>query len=104
MKPQWIQGFSHALKKVFPYFFPYLPFSLLRTLNPVDVRLHSGGALVLHPFGNMSVNIQREGGGSVAQVGLNGLDIIPVLERQDRKRMPLWHNKDESKNPCDATG
>ena len=98
MKPQWIQGFSHALKKVFPY----LPVSLLRTLNPVDVRLHSGGALVLHPFGNMSVNIQREGGGSVAQVGLNGLDIIPVLERQDRKRMPLWHNKDESKNPCIA--
>jgi hypothetical protein len=100
LKPQWFQGFSHALKKVFPY----LPVSLLRTLNPVDVRLHSGGALVLHPFGNMSVNIQREGGGSVAQVGLNGLDIIPVLERQDRKRVPLWHNKDKSENPCGATG
>ena len=40
----------------------------------------------------------------MAQVPLDGLDIIPDPERRHGERMPLWHNKDKSENPCVATG
>ena len=52
----------------------------------------------------MGVGVQREPGTVVAQHPGDGLDIHSVLQGYRGERMPLWHNKDKSENPCGATG
>ncbi len=58
----------------------------------------------LHLLGDMTVYIQSKGGGVVAQILLHRLNVIAALEGGNGVRMPLWHNKDKSENPCVATG
>ena len=50
----------------------------------------------------MGVGVQREPGTVVAQHPGDGLDIHSVLQGYRGERMPLWHNKDKSENPCVA--
>ena len=50
------------------------------------------------------MGVQREPGTVVAQHPGDGLDIHSVLQGYRGERMPLWHNKDKSENPCGATG
>ena len=52
----------------------------------------------------MGVGVQGEPSRVVAQHPGDGLDVHSVLQRQGRERVPLWHNKDKSENPCVATG
>ena len=79
-------------------------FSLYRFAIPLDVPFHTGGAILFHLLTDMAVHVQSESGGSMAEVALHGFHIIPVLEGENGERMPLWHNKDKSENPCGATG
>lgn len=51
----------------------------------------------------MAVDVLGERGGGVAQVALDGLDVVAAPDG-DSVRMPLWHNKDKLENPCGATG
>ena len=52
----------------------------------------------------MGVGVQREPGTVVAQHPGDGLNIHTVLQGYRGERVPLWHNKDKSENPCVATG
>ncbi len=52
----------------------------------------------------MGVGVQGEACAVVAQNVGHRLDVHPLLDGQGRERMPLWHNKDKSENPCGATG
>ena len=52
----------------------------------------------------MSVGIQCKSGTVMSQHPGDGLDVHTVLQGQCCERMPLWHNKDKSENPCVATG
>ena len=64
--------------------FANLPHHLpLTALQAADICLHSGGAVLFHPLRHMTVNVQRESGGCVAEISLHRLYIIPVLEGQD---------------------
>ena len=38
----------------------------------------------------------------MAQVALHRFDVVPAFYRCHGIRMPLWHNKDKSENPCVA--
>ena len=58
----------------------------------------------LHCGGDVGIGVQSEACGVMAQHGGQGFDVHAVLEGQDGERMPLWHNKDKSENPCVATG
>ena len=53
---------------------------------------------------HMTVYAQRGGYVAVPQPGLNILCVTAALTEGIHHRMPLWHNKDKSDNPCDATG
>ena len=53
-----------------------LMFSLLKLQNVFDIGFHAGCAFLLHLIGHMSVDIQGKGGGCMAQIALNGLDIV----------------------------
>ena len=44
-------------------------------------RLHAGGAVLLHLLREVAVTIQSKGGGGVAQVSLDGLNIITGADR-----------------------
>ena len=50
----------------------------------------------------MGVGVQCEPRAVVAQHPGNRLDVHAVLQGQRSERMPLWHNKDKSENPCVA--
>ena len=64
--------------------FANLPHHLpLTALQAADICLHPGSAVLLHPLRHMTVNVQRKGGGCVAQIPLHRLYIIPILEGQD---------------------
>ena len=52
----------------------------------------------------MGVGVQCEPCAVVSQHSGDGLDVHAVLQGQSCERMPLWHNKDKSENPCVATG
>lgn len=65
----------------FPLFFPLLG---LQAGNCPNLLLHPVRAGLFHLGGNVSVNVQRKGGGGVAQVLLYRLDVIPGLNRHDR--------------------
>ena len=52
----------------------------------------------------MGVGVQREPGAVVPQHPGDGLNIHTVLQGYRGERVPLWHNKDKSENPCVATG
>ena len=52
----------------------------------------------------MGVGVQRKPRAVVSQHPGDCLDVHAVLQGQCGERMPLWHNKDKSENPCDATG
>ena len=52
----------------------------------------------------MGVGVQSEARAVVAQDVGHRLDVHALLDRQGCERMPLWHNKDKSENPCVATG
>ena len=73
--------FSLPLGGRFPLFFPLLG---LQAGNCPNLLLHPVRAGLFHLGGNVSVNVQRKGGGGVAQVLLYRLDVIPVLHRHDR--------------------
>ena len=64
------QGFSAFLGASFPLCFP------LPAGNALDELLHPGGAGLLHLVGDVAVDIQGKGGGGVAHVALDGLDVI----------------------------
>ena len=85
---------------IFPLYFPFT--AVLELHNPLYKRLHSGGAVLLHGLRDVPINVQGKGGGSVAQVPLDGLDIVPGPDGVHGEGMPLWHNKDKSGSPCVA--
>ena len=72
--------------------------------HSLNILLHPVGAVPLHLVGNVSVHIQCERRRGVSEVALDRLNIIPGTDRGYGERMPLWHNKDKSENPCVATG
>ena len=63
--------------------------------NALDVGIHAVGAGPLHLVGNMAVDVQGEGGGGVAQVALDGLDIIPGADGSHGVGVPLRYNYDK---------
>lgn len=65
-----LQGFSAFLEASFPLCFP------LPAGNALYELLHPGGAGLLHLVGDVAVDIQGKGGGGVAHVALDGLDVI----------------------------
>ncbi len=93
-----VSGVLPCLEESFPLFFPLL------AANPFDEGLHPGGAGLFHLIRDMTVDIQRKGGGGVAQVALHRLDVVPGPDGGHGVGMPLWHNRDKSKSPCGSTG
>ena len=83
---------------VFPYFFP------LQIQNGLNKALHAFRAVLLHRLSEMGVTVQGESGGGVSQVPLYRLDVITGPDSVDGIRVPLWHNKGKTENPCVATG
>ena len=100
LEPQGFEGcFPCFGRGGFPCFFPYWN---LQAGNRLNLLFHPVSAGLFHLGGDMSVNVQRKGGGSVSQVFLHRLNVIPGLNCHNRICMPLWHNKDKSENPCNA--
>ena len=46
----------------------------------MDKPFHSIGGLLPHLLGDMTVNVQREAGGGMAQIALHGLDVISAFD------------------------
>jgi hypothetical protein len=90
--------FPCTFSAVFPYVFP------LQIGNTFYVPLHAVGAGLFHLFCDVPIHVQSKGGGMVAQIALDSLDVIPGPKRSDCIAVPLWHNKDKSENPCVASG
>ena len=107
MKIPWnrkvLRDFFLTFEGCFPLFFPYGGFPL-PSGNAPDKVLHPFSTFPLHLIGDMTVDIQCKGGGGMAQVALHGLNVVPAFYRCHGIRVPLWHNKDKSENPCVATG
>ena len=61
--------------------------SVLLLIQTVDIRLHTLRTLVTHSVIDVAVYIQRERCGSMSKIGLHGLNIIAILQRDDCKRM-----------------
>ena len=59
---------------------------------------------MLYLIRDVAVHVQSKRRSMMAEVALHGLDVVPRLERHHGERVPLWHNKDKSENPCGATG
>ena len=53
----------------------------LQFQNVLNKAFHPGGAVLLHLVCDVAVDIQREGGGGVAQVALDSLDVIAAFYR-----------------------
>ena len=58
--------------------------------------------LPLHPLGGVGVGVQGEARAVVTQGIGQGFHVHTVLQGQRGEGVPLWHNKDKSKNPCGA--
>ena len=65
---------------------------------------HPLGGVFLHLVCDMGVGVQREPRAVVAQDAGYCFGVYALLDGQGCERMPLWHNKDKSENPCVATG
>ena len=52
----------------------------------------------------MGVVVQRHGDIGVAHDVLQRFGIHAGVCHTGTERVPLWHNKDKSENPCGATG
>ena len=78
LKPQWFQGFQAKSHICFPLRFP-----LSEVQHIFDEGIHPGGAGLLHLVGDMAVDIQCKGGGRVAQVALDGLDVVAAPDSGD---------------------
>ena len=52
----------------------------------------------------MGVVVQRHGDVGVAHDVLQRFGIHTGVCHTGTERVPLWHNKDKSENPCGATG
>ena len=63
---------------------------------------HGFCSLILHLPGGVGVGAEGEARIVVSQHAANGLYVYAVLEGQGGEGVPLWHNKDKSKNPCIA--
>ena len=101
LEPQGFEGFFLTSEVCFPLFFPYGGFPL-PSGNAPDKVLHPLCAFPLHLLSHMTIDVQGKSGGSVAQVSLHGLNVVPAFYRCHGVRVPLWHNKDKSENPCVA--
>ena len=70
--------------------------------------LHKPAHLVrrslLHLRGHVGVGVQREPRAVVSQHTGHRLHIHTVEQGGGCERVPSWHNKDKSENPCGATG
>ena len=86
-----------------PYADPYGIFAGLPG-HLADKLLHTLGGLLAHLLRDMTVYVQGEAGGGVAQVALHRFDVVAALNGGNRVAVPLWHNKDKSGIPCVATG
>lgn len=51
--------------------------------NTFYVPLHAVGAGLFHLFCDVPIHVQSKGGGMVAQIALDGLDIVPGPEGSD---------------------
>ena len=82
LEPQGFEGcFPCFGRGGFPCFFPYWN---LQAGNRLNLLFHPVSAGLFHLGGDMSVNVQRKGGGSVSQVFLHRLNVIPGLNRHNR--------------------
>ena len=102
-----VTGIFPVCWKMFSLNFPLWRFFTcfpLSSSNAPDKVLHPLCAFPLHLIGDMTVDIQCKGGGGMAQVALHRFDVVPAFYRCHGIRVPLWHNKDKSENPCSATG
>ena len=64
-------------RAVFPLIFP------LETGNALDVILHPSSAFCLHALGCVTVNVQCKGCCGMAQVALNGSNVISGTQRSN---------------------
>ena len=67
---------------LYPYNYPLQPQSA------GYIRLHTGRAFLLHRLCNVSINIKGETRGSVSQIALNRLYIIPSADSCHGVRVP----------------
>lgn len=66
-------------------FFSVFPlFSLCGGGQVFQHFFHSGGTLLLHLVRDMGISFEGERGGKVAQIGLHGLDVVAVFQRDRR--------------------
>jgi len=93
LNPNGFKGFFMPLSGLYPSPYPLVADSAL------DVPLHPLSAVPLHLFGYMAVHIEDKSGGGMAQVALDSLDTVPILQRQHRKSVPIGYNKDKSEIP-----
>ncbi len=93
-----IPGALPCLEESFPLFFPLL------AANPLDEGLHPGGAGLFHLICDVAVDVQRKGGGGVAQVALHRFDVVPGPDRGHCIRVPREYKQDKSKKTCICKG
>lgn len=74
----------------FPLFFP-----LSEIQNVFDVVFHALRTFLLHLVGHMAVDIQRERRRGVAEVALDGFDVIAGADGCNGEAVPLWYNESE---------
>ncbi len=77
------QRFQGILLSFDPYADPYRIFAGLSG-HLADKLLHALGGLLAHLLGDMAVYVQGEAGGGVAQVALDGFDIVAALNGGNR--------------------
>lgn len=82
-----------------PYPDPYALFNDLSARQGLDEPLHPVRRLLAHLLGHMAVYVQGESGGGVAQIALNGLNVVLALDGDHGVCMPLRYNNDKPENP-----
>ena len=73
--------------------------SIFLLFQAFKIALHAVGAVLLHLLGNVPIDVKREGCCCMSDVGLHGLDIIAILERNHRIGVPLRYNYDKPEKP-----
>ena len=48
--------------------------------DALQILLHAFGAVLFHAASHMGIDVQREGGGMMAEVFLHGLDVVACLQ------------------------
>lgn len=81
-QPLQYQGLAGFYSAIFSYVFP------LQIQNALNEAFHACGAVTGHLLSEVAVLVQRKGGGSVPQVGLHRLYILPSPERVHGVCMP----------------